>query len=437
LTKDSHILALRFASKVALSTFSTLMVGCDHHSASSNEAASPTAPVQTMTVGTNNPPTAPAPSSSSSSDGTIAPASTLAPLPPSVGSKQPKVAAAARSCETVLDDAFTDRDPNLPPAKLSSQAAQCCDKVFKARAAGNVSTTPGAKHFYDCCDTTNNQARGCSPWGPPVPASIAWKPARDKKMGDVIDLRAPAKKIIQDLLSSVEAPSDPITREAAIETWRGRMINEYTSSTVFAQLADQIASVPEWKNEAAMIAEVRAFADEERRHGALCGAVVEALGGEARATEHETFTPNAFPLHEEVAPAEAVLRNVLSICCLSETVAVALIGAERLEMPEGPLRDLLTTIWSDEIGHARFGWRLVAKMSRALDEEAKRRLSQYLAVAFDHLIDHELAHLPVTAEVRENGEAYGLCNGQDARALFFATLNEVIAPRLTALGLAA
>ena len=39
-------------------------------------------------------------------------------------------------------------------------------------------------------------------------------------------------------------------------------------------------------------------------------------------------------------------------------VAVALIGAERMEMPDGELRDLLTGIWSDEVGH----WKLAGRL---------------------------------------------------------------------------
>src|SRR5262249_42293712 len=142
--------------------------------------------------------------------------------------------------------------------------------------------------------------------------------------------------------------------------------------------------------------EVEGFADEERRHGVLCGAVVESLGGDARA---ELPVVEAFPLHRDArTPLEAALRNVLSICCLSETVAVALIGAERVEMPEGALRELLTTIWSDEVGHARWGWRLLAEVAPSLDASTREGLGDYLEVAFAHLVEHELAHLPLSAE---------------------------------------
>ena len=89
--------------------------------------------------------------------------------------------------------------------------------------------------------------------------------------------------------------------------------------------------------------------------------------------------PTPMPEHDDAeTEIEALLRNVLSIACLSETVAVALIGAERLEMPNGELRDLLTRIWADEIGHARFGWRLLARLAPTLDDATKDRLGDYL-----------------------------------------------------------
>ncbi|MCB9743772.1 MAG: ferritin-like domain-containing protein [Alphaproteobacteria bacterium] len=219
-------------------------------------------------------------------------------------------------------------------------------------------------------------------------------------------------------------------RPAAIGTWRGRMINEHGSARVFEALAVQLSAAGA---DPADVARCRSFADEERLHGVLCGAVVEALGGEARA---EVPEPERYPDHAEVSPLEAALRNLLSISCLSETVAVALIGAERLEMPEGELKSLLTSIYADECGHSNFGWRLMRDL---LPEDAalKERLGAYLAVAFAHLERHELAHLPAEVRWPPEAAALGLCDGAPARALFYAAVTEVIVPKLESLGLPA
>lgn len=242
----------------------------------------------------------------------------------------------------------------------------------------------------------------------------------------ILDLRDVSARI------RPEVPNLPHLRDAAIATWRGRMINEHSSAIVFEGLSKQLEAAglaPE------IVTEVRGFADEERRHGVLCGSVVEALGGKAYAILHEG---DAYPAHEDAhTPLEAALRNMLSICCLSETVAVSLIGAERLEMPSGELRDLLTTIYSDEVGHSRFGWRMLASLAPSLDRATKERLADYLEVAFASLEEHELSHLPESSRPPADGVELGLCSGEDARSLFFDTVREVIVPGLEVHGIPA
>jgi hypothetical protein len=211
-------------------------------------------------------------------------------------------------------------------------------------------------------------------------------------------------------------------RASAIATWRARMVNEYASSEVFEALGEQLGQA----YDPALAEACATFADEERRHGVLCGAVVEALGGEARASIPARA---AFPRHPDAPPRAAALRNLISVACLSETVAVSLIGAERLEMPEGPLRELLTRIYADEVGHARFGWRLLESVASDLDPDERVAIERYLPVAFEHLETHELLHLP-NRHAPEGGAAFGLCSGRDARLLLAETVSDVIRPGL-------
>ncbi len=241
-----------------------------------------------------------------------------------------------------------------------------------------------------------------------------------------IDLRTQAVRFIPAL------PALPALRDMAIATWSGRMKNEYGSARVFEALARQLDRAGLSRS---TVETCRGFAAEERRHGVLGGAVVEALGGEAVTVV--TTDDEVFPEHADAAPLEAALRNLLSISCLSETIAVSLIGAERLEMPEGELRDLLTSIYSDEVGHARFGWRLVREIVPTLDAATRERLGEYLEVAFAHLETHELSHLPANACPPPEGKVLGLCSGKSARSLFYATVAEVIIPALEGYGLPA
>ena len=220
-------------------------------------------------------------------------------------------------------------------------------------------------------------------------------------------------------------------RAAAIDTWRGRMVNEHISSRVFAALVPQLmrAGVNSERIEA-----VAAEIGDELRHGRQCAAMVEALGGEALAPYP---TLSEVPDHADAPPLEAVLRNVLSICCLSETVAVSLISAERLRAEQDDMATTLDRILADEVRHSRFGWSLLEAVQDELDASTRERLSRYLVVAFRHLVAHELAHLPATAAPSAAAEAAGVCAGRESRALFFDTVAEVIVPRLETLGLSA
>ena len=65
------------------------------------------------------------------------------------------------------------------------------------------------------------------------------------------------------------------------------------------------------------------------------------------------------------------------------------------------------------------------------------RLSQYLALALSHLEEHELGHLNLCANPPSEGAALGLCNGGDARSLFYETVTSVILPELENVGLSA
>jgi len=346
--------------------------------------------------------------------------------PPPRAAAEPTTPSALAACEVSVDEALAATSSE---DATEAQKACCRDLQASHEAADANMRWRGPRRSF-CCSALGWASGGaCTPWGPPMPPSLA---ARPRGAGGVLDLGRPSRT------ARLDARLGPIAagnlRSAAVATWRGRMVNEYGSARVFEGLAAQLedAGFPP-----AVVAQCAAFATEERRHGVLCGAVVEALGSDASAPD---VPPTPFADHPDAADdLEAVLRNVLSICCLSETVAVALIGAERLLMADGALCALLTRIYGDEVGHARFGWRLVAELLAgqplAEREALVARLDRYLPQAFAHLEEHELHHLPLASASPPEGAALGLCSGRAARALFYDTVEQVIVPSLTALSL--
>jgi hypothetical protein len=334
------------------------------------------------------------------------------------------------TCLAVAEKAAAAQPPPAGSKPAPNDAVVACCRALADERSGQMlaGTAQGQEGGWPrgyCCALLGwKGSAACTPWGPPMPRSIDLAGTLGSRSR--LDLRALAK------LVSVRVTTPDELRAPAIATWRARMINEHGSARVFEALAEMLASAGFAESD-----ECASFAVEERRHGVLCAAVVEALGGEACG---ESLAEETLPLHADAASLrEAVLRNVLSVACLHETVAVSLIGAERYEMPEGELRELLTTIWSDEIGHARFGWRFLTKWLPLLDGDERAGLDRYLASALVHLDRHELAHLPEQtgfAGLRGTREL-GLCDGADARVLFRCTLEDVIVPRLEALGLKA
>ncbi len=243
----------------------------------------------------------------------------------------------------------------------------------------------------------------------------------------MLDLREAAKARLPDL--SGLPPLTDRERALAARTWRGRMVNEHVSAQVFAGLVPQLmrAAAP-----SSVQALVPRMISDELRHAEQCAGVVMALGQDPVAP---LPTLHPLPTHDDAPPLEALLRNVLSVCCLSETIAVSIIRAEQAELEDGALGEVLRSILADEINHARFGWQLLGSVADRLDADLKARLSSYLVDAFIHQIEHEVPRLPINLGLREELGQAGVCDGAMARQIFYATIEQVIVPQLQAAGL--
>lgn len=228
---------------------------------------------------------------------------------------------------------------------------------------------------------------------------------------------------------------DDTVREAAVQTWRDRMVNEHRSSAVFASLVPQLI-------EASSTIDVQTVAlraaTDEIYHATLCGDVVRAFGGDPSATAEPTLM--RMPSHEGLTALERAVRNVSFVGCLSETVAVSLIAEERELADEPFVRATLDRILPDEVAHARLGWLYLAHNLPLLGDGAAARMAAYLRVAFAYLERREIDLLPLTppaipAELRAQREAVGMCEGEQARSLFYKTITDVIVPRFEELGI--
>lgn len=246
----------------------------------------------------------------------------------------------------------------------------------------------------------------------------------------ILDLRREARRE-----PIVVAPSElervtPRDLDAARTNWRERMVSEHASARVFAALVTQSmsAGLP-----AAETTRIARMVEQELSHGLLCARVLAALGAEPIAPLPRL---DEVPTHPGVSPVEALLRNVISIGCCSETVAVALVGTERELAGPRPVRRVLERILADEVKHSRFGWRILGRLAPHLSLRQRAGIDAYL---FDVFVHQRRFHRPLLAMpcASDAGLAIGAPHGRSSWLVFLRTMTEIVVPALARLGFAA
>lgn len=232
----------------------------------------------------------------------------------------------------------------------------------------------------------------------------------------------------------LEGSYSEVALRLARNTWRARMVHEHHSAAVFSRLLPQLMAAGadlEFKTS------VLRMSMDELRHASLCAGVVSLLGGEPEAEADLVTHP--LPEHEDATPIEAALRNVMFVGCLSETVSIALLTEERELTAEPVIARVVDQLAADEVLHARLGWSYLASVWPTLDATQRARTDAYLPIAFGYLEAKMLEAMPLVrdlpATLREEAEALGCLASEDGRELLYATLEEVIAPRLRDYGL--
>lgn len=222
----------------------------------------------------------------------------------------------------------------------------------------------------------------------------------------------------------------PDERAAVVDTWRTRMVAEYVSARVFAALVPQAMAAGLRARETT---ELLTMANEELSHGVRCARVLTSLGEVATGPMGEL--PRV-PVHTNVSPLEGLVWNLLDVCCVSETAAVVLVGeeVERAGTPE--LAEELRIILADEVGHARFGFRVLGEVVPTFGPKERARLAAYAATSFRHRLVRFGSFLG-TRPSSEASLSYGAPEGPATFTAFFETLEAVVVPRLEELGVPA
>ena len=127
---------------------------------------------------------------------------------------------------------------------------------------------------------------------------------------DILDLQEDVLDAY-DGLEDIPSIEDPSIKAMTQKTWLGRMVNEYGSSQVFEAFAKQCSHyATELNLSDESIHRLHEFALEEKRHGILCGAVVEAFahrGAHGWALDEQRVSVDE--CSERLHPARANLRR--------------------------------------------------------------------------------------------------------------------------------
>lgn len=224
---------------------------------------------------------------------------------------------------------------------------------------------------------------------------------------------------------------DPASVAEARARWKKRMVDEYTSSTVFSALVAQLVEANAPLDVSAVALKMAA---DELRHAEICGQVVLAMGGSNRARRETNVSPIA--AHPGCGPEERALRNVLATC-VSEMYSVAFFVASIDLIRDPYLRAVSRELLADEVLHGRFGFYYLEGCASWLGSrpEVRASVSAYLRYVFA-VCEREFVR-PPRARAGADDDALGLVSTALAREVFVDTMEHAVAPGLDRFGLEA
>ncbi len=227
---------------------------------------------------------------------------------------------------------------------------------------------------------------------------------------------------------------------AVADAWSFRVQTEFRSIQVMTRFMTEVVAAGDPIEVYAGAAEALV---DEIKHTALCVGVVESLG-------FTPFLPD--PLVEKEAPgflslpmAQRALGTAVSMLAVSETLSVALIEDLRLRCRHPALSMVLGLTLADEDTHRDFGWAYIEASLRRFESDEAIGFARTVAEAT--LEPHVRGAMAVVAAMKPEDRnlerwnepelvEWGLLSREREALIQLATIERVIMPRLTALGIA-
>jgi hypothetical protein len=212
-------------------------------------------------------------------------------------------------------------------------------------------------------------------------------------------------------------------RRRVASTWDYRARSEVEAAARFARLTGELATdgAP-----GSVVSGVCEAAADERRHAELCAELCRAHGGEPNLEEREASRIG----RAELSLRERLLWEMVSVCCVGETMNAALLGVSLEGATDPAVRRTLHALLTDEVRHARLGW---AYLASARSENTGSFVAEILPLVLEASVEPELFSaqtVTLSDALRERGEL----SMERRRRLFVETLDTVVFPGLSSLG---
>jgi len=209
--------------------------------------------------------------------------------------------------------------------------------------------------------------------------------------------------------------------EVAGRAWAFRYKVEVEAALRFDALAQKLLG---FDPESPVVAMLRAAADDERRHVELCRALA------SQPLETPTGLPRIAP--DGASLRDEVLYEVIAACCVAETESVATLTVLLQQPMREEIERVVREIARDEVRHARLGW---AHLAREAAARSVRSAGAWLPAMLTGSTSQE-GFGPDADQgcAVEALLAYGVLPLAQKKAVFRATMNEVVLPGLERFG---
>lgn len=212
------------------------------------------------------------------------------------------------------------------------------------------------------------------------------------------------------------------------ETWTRRAAAEYLAVSTFAVLAIDLVAAGAPADVLSLC--MRAGIDEVR-HAELCLRMVEIYGGK------RIMPPpgmSSLPDDPERPKLHQALANTMLVSCVSETYATTVLTATRDLTTDPVAHAVLTSIYSDEVMHARLGWSYLRFALERGGQGAIDAAAQMVPVALRGVANVVERERPV-GEVTDKVRDHGLMTPAEERVIYSSCVHEVLVPGFEALGI--